>query len=577
MSLLPPDARRHVPLWVALIVLAAITRAAAALLLVPLLSALFTAGPGAALPWLGAVALAVAAGWVIQWRMVTAGFDIGFATATSANRRLVDRLLLVPLGWLSAQRQSEAQRALSGAVPELFASFVNLGGQVGIALVLPGLIGLGLLFVAWPLGVVAFLAWPLLLGALLGGARLMRKAEADFAAASAEAAVRTDEFARSQAVLRAAGRTEADGTPLGAAVAEQRRTGMRMLWFTLPGTLIFSITFQAVLAALVAVLAWMYADGRVDAAATVALIAVIVRYVEPFTALSELFPAVESTRGAALRTGEVLEAPVLSLPEQDATPGAPAIAFRDAGFTPNGQKVLDGITFTVPAGTTTAIVGPSGAGKSTILSLIARFHDVDRGAVEVAGHDVRAYRPQTLLAQLAIVFQAVQLFEGGIADNIRIARPQAGDEEVRQAATAAGVDEIVARLGGWDAPVGEGGGNLSGGERQRVSIARALLKDAPILLLDEATSALDAANEAAVTTALRRFGSRTVVIVAHRMETIAHADQVVFVEGGRVVEAGPREALIASGGRFAAYWEHRRASRGWTFAGHDDQTARAPV
>ena len=562
-AFVPPAARRHIPVWTALILAAAAMRAAAALLLVPLLSALFAAGPGAALPWLAALAAAVAAGWLAEWGLVRRAFDLGFATATATNRRLVDQLLAVPIGWLSASRRTEAQRALAGTVPELFPAFVNLGGQIGIALALPVMIGLGLLAVAWPLGLVALVAAPLLAGALLAGGRLMRRAEKDFAAASAEAAARTDEFAQAQAVLRAAGRTGTDGTPLGAAIEAQRRSGLRIVRLTLPGTLIFSVVLQAVLAAMVAVLAWMFATGRADAAATVALMAVIVRYLEPFNALSDLFPAIETARGAAERTRAMLDAPILPQAAQDALPGTPAVAFRDVGFSPDGQTVLDGISFTVPAGTTTAIVGPSGAGKSTILSLVARFHDADRGTVSVAGHDVRSYRPQTLMAQLAVVFQNVQLFEGGIADNIRIARPAASEAEWRAAAQAAGVEEIAARLGGWDAPVGEGGSALSGGERQRVSIARALLKDAPILLLDEATSALDTANEAAVAAALRNFGARTVLIVAHRLDTIAHADQVVFVENGRVVEAGPREALIAAGGRFAAYWDHRRAARRW--------------
>lgn len=549
---IPSAARRHIPVWVALVLAAAAMRAAAALLLVPLLSALFASGPAAALPWLAALAAAVAAGWLVEWRLVRRAFDLGFATAIATNRRLVDQLLAVPIGWLSTGRRTEAQRALAGTVPELFPAFVNLGGQVGIALALPAMIGLGLLVVAWPLGLVALGAAPLLVGALLAGGRLMRQAEKDFAVASAEAAARTDEFAQAQAVLRAAGRTGAEGTPLGAAIEAQRRSGLRIVWLTLPGTLIFSVTLQAVLAAMVAVLAWMFATGRADAAATVALIAVIVRYLEPFSALSDLFPAIETARGAAERTREMLDAPILPRAAQDAQPGAPAVAFRDVGFSPGGQAVLDGISFTVPAGTTTAIVGPSGAGKSTILSLVARFHDADRGTVSVAGHDVRDYRPQTLMARLAVVFQNVQLFEGGIADNIRVARPTASEAEWRAAARAAGVDEIADRLGGWDAPVGEGGSALSGGERQRVSIARALLKDAPILLLDEATSALDSESERAVQDALDRLmQGRTTLVVAHRLATILSADRILVMEDGRIVEEGSHAELKARGGLYA--------------------------
>jgi ATP-binding cassette subfamily B protein len=201
------------------------------------------------------------------------------------------------------------------------------------------------------------------------------------------------------------------------------------------------------------------------------------------------------------------------------------------------------------------------------------MHDVSEGEVRVGGHDVRAYALATLMDQLSIVFQNVQLFEGGIAENIRLARPDATEAEFMEAAKAACVDEIVERLGSWDAPVGEGGGNLSGGERQRVSIARALLKNAPVLLLDEATSGLDTMNEVAVAAALSRFGRRTVLVVAHRLETIARADHVVFVESGRIVEAGEREALIAAGGRFAAYWSHRRSARDWTLEAREETAA----
>lgn len=562
-QLVPDEARRHIAPYLVFTVAAALARAASTLLLVPLLGALFATGVGAALPWLAALAVAVAFGWLAESRLILRAFDLGFAAANRMNHRLIDHFLAVPIGEFGATRQSEAKRALSGSVSELFAAFVNLGGQVGICLLLPVLIGIGLLFVAWPLGLVALFAAPVLLATLLTGARMMRKAETAFAAAAQEAAERTDEFAKTQLVLRSVGRTGLDGTPLGAAIDRQRHTGLRLLWLTIPGTLSFTIAFQAVLIALVAVIGYLFAAEQVDAAMAVALVVVVTRYLEAFRALSDLFPALETVRGAWRRTEDSFALPVLARTETDAVARHPAVEFRDVAFTPGGHQVLDGISFTVPHGTTTAIVGPSGSGKSTILSLVARFHEVSSGQVLVSGHDVRAYLPPTLMAQLAIVFQNVQLFEGGISDNIRIARPTATDEELRQAMRAARVDEIVEHLGDRDAAVGEGGSSLSGGERQRVSIARALLKSAPILLLDEATSSLDAGNEAAIAAAIRSFVGRTVLIVAHRIETIAHADRIIFVENGRIVEAGPRERLISQGGRFAAYWAHRRAALDW--------------
>jgi ATP-binding cassette subfamily B protein len=189
------------------------------------------------------------------------------------------------------------------------------------------------------------------------------------------------------------------------------------------------------------------------------------------------------------------------------------------------------------------------------------------GQVFIGGRDVRDYLPKTLMSQLAIVFQNVQLFEGSIIENIRIAKPNATDDEIKAAAEAARVDEIVERLGGWDTQVGEGGSRLSGGERQRVSLARALLKDAPILLLDEATSSLDTGNEAAIAAALRGFPRpHSVDCRAPHGNDCPCRQRHPFVDAGSIVEAGPRETLIRKGGRFAEYWQQRREAMDWQLA-----------
>lgn len=560
---LPVEARQKLPPYAALVMIAAAARAGSALILVPLLGTVFTAGPGAAIGWLGALVASILVGWFAEMRLMGYGFEISYATATGTNERLVDHLLAVPVGEFAAKRQAEAKRALTGPVPELFAAAVNLGGQTSIAIIMPFLIGIGLLFVAWPLGVAAIVAAPILIGVLLYGARLMRNAEGKFSSASEEAAERTDEFAKAQMVLRAAGRTGVDDTALGSAIDAQHSTGLNLTFMTIPGTLLFTLAMQAALVAMIAVTGSMFANGSINAAQTVALIVVVTRYIEPFKTMSDIFPAIESARDAWRRTTDILTLPRLPSPARDAEPQAPAVELKKVGFAPNGVKVLSDISFLAKSGTTTAIVGPSGSGKSTILSLIARFRDADSGQVLVAGRDVREYLPATLMSQLAIVFQNVQLFEGSIAENIRIAKPDATNEEVEAAAKAARVDEIVERLGGWNTQIGEGGSRLSGGEKQRVSLARALLKNAPILLLDEATSSLDTGNEAAIAAALKGFRKHTVLIVAHRMETIAHADNVIFVEAGSIVEAGPREALIEKGGRFAEYWRQRRQAQNW--------------
>jgi ATP-binding cassette subfamily B protein len=204
-----------------------------------------------------------------------------------------------------------------------------------------------------------------------------------------------------------------------------------------------------------------------------------------------------------------------------------------------------------------AVVGPSGAGKTTLLQLLARFYDVDAGAVRIGGVDVRAIGNEELMARIAFVFQDVYLFDGTIEENVRLGRPDADAAEVLAAATAARLDEVIERLpDGWTTKVGEGGALLSGGERQRVSIARALLKNAPIVLLDEVTSALDPANETAVHEGIERLmKDRTVVMVAHRLRTVERADRVAFLDNGRVTEQGSHDELLHRGGHYAEFWE----------------------
>lgn len=236
----------------------------------------------------------------------------------------------------------------------------------------------------------------------------------------------------------------------------------------------------------------------------------------------------------------------------DVSDRLPEIRFDAVHFSYPGreEEVLHGVTFAVPPGSTTAVVGPSGAGKSTILSLVLRFYDVTGGSVTFNGTDIRRYALRTLQDQIGVVFQDTYLFYGTIAENIRMARPDASDEEVREAATAANAhDFIMAFPDGYETIVGERGVTLSGGERQRISIARAILKDAPVLLLDEATSSVDAESEALIQSALSELTKqRTTIIVAHRLSTVRGADNIIVLNDGMVAEQGTHGELMAADG-----------------------------
>jgi ATP-binding cassette subfamily B protein len=242
-------------------------------------------------------------------------------------------------------------------------------------------------------------------------------------------------------------------------------------------------------------------------------------------------------------------------------------AGREGGLGRDDKQVLDGVSFTAREGEVTALVGPSGSGKSTCARLAARLWDIDKGSITVGGVDIAAVDPEMLLTDYAMVFQDVVLFDDTVMENIRLGRHGATDEEVIRAARAANCEEFVSKLPqGYDTPIGENGAKLSGGERQRISIARALLKNAPIVLLDEATASLDVENETKVQGALSRLlQGKTVLVIAHRMRTVEAADHIVVLSEGKVAEEGrPEELLREDDGIFRHMTELQTASAGWS-------------
>ena len=231
--------------------------------------------------------------------------------------------------------------------------------------------------------------------------------------------------------------------------------------------------------------------------------------------------------------------------------------------------MLEDVSFTARQGEVTALIGPSGGGKSTACKLAARFWDVTGGRVTLGGVDVSTVEPEALLKYYSMVFQDVVLFRDTVMENIRLGRRGASDEEVLEAARAAQCDEFIQKLPqGYQTVIGENGSTLSGGERQRISIARALLKDAPVVLLDEATASLDVENESAVQTALSRLlRGKTVLVIAHRMRTVAGADHIVVLENGHVAQQGSPAELMAQGGLYRRMVELQLESARWKLQG----------
>lgn len=282
--------------------------------------------------------------------------------------------------------------------------------------------------------------------------------------------------------------------------------------------------------------------------AFISFIAAMLLAYDPARRLAKLQVQLEKAYVNARMIFDILDTPVPMRETAAARPlavTAGRIEFRNVSFGYGSERILKGVSFVAEGGRSTAIAGPSGAGKSTIISLIPRFYDPDEGGILVDGQDIRHVTKQSLRENLAYVSQAPVLFEGTVRDNIRYGRPCATDAEIEEAARQAYAhDFILALPQGYETPVGENGLNLSGGQRQRLSIARALVRNAPILLLDEATSALDSESEAAVQKAIQHaMHGRTVVVIAHRLSTISEADKIIVMEDGRIAEEGTHEML----------------------------------
>lgn len=263
-----------------------------------------------------------------------------------------------------------------------------------------------------------------------------------------------------------------------------------------------------------------------------------------------------------------MEMPVMDVDGKEIQPENTDINVDNIDFSYDTRKIIDDIAVNIPQGSSLAIVGGSGSGKTTLCDLIIRFWDVDKGKITLGGYNLREYKLDSLLKNYSMVFQNVYLFNDTIANNIKFGKPDATDEEVKEAARKACCDKFIEDLpNGYDTVIGEGGASISGGEKQRISIARAILKDSPIIILDEATANVDPENELLLQNAIAELTkSKTVIMIAHRLKTVRKADRIIVLDNGRIVEQGTHEQLIAAGGEYADFVQMRDKAIGWKLA-----------
>lgn len=567
-----PRARRLVIAELSFVVVAALLQGIAFLLLVPLLRALFVGDLDGAWRWVIAVAGAAVGYLVASWFASQIGMEASTAVLDSLLERLGDSVVSLPVAWYSTDRTGLVTGlATQGAMFVSTMPYAILR-QILAGFVAPATVLVGMYALDWRLALAMTVMVPIIALGYRWLSRGIGRGDKAHSLAVAEASNRVVEFARAQPALRTAAAGSIADRLVDEALERQHQEYRGLLVTGGAAIALFAGLVQLSITVLLVVGAFLAVGGTVDIATLLALLVLGVRFNEPIVTAGDLGGGIAVARTSIDRLDEL--AAVARLPEPE-HPGEPAdfgVEFRDVTFGYDGPPVLEHLSFTASAGAMTAIVGPSGSGKTTITKLVARFYDPEAGTVLLGGVPLPQLGTAVVERAVAPVFQDVYLFDDTILNNVWIGNPDLAREEVIAAATRARVDEIVARLpGGWDARVGEGGSNLSGGERQRISIARALLKDAPVVLLDEATSALDIGNEIAIGQAIDQVRTnRTLIVVAHRLQTIMTADQILMLDtDGAIREAGSHTELLARGGAYARYWHERVEAAGWQLTHHD--------
>ncbi|MGB8404169.1 MAG: ABC transporter ATP-binding protein [Mycobacterium sp.] len=540
-------------------------------LLVPISVALFDGEFGSATRWLAVLAGVVLVSAVAHYVQAARAMRMALTTMRLLHHRIGDHLVTLPLGWFTRERVGQVSQIAVKGTTFVGTSSAHLVTPLVVNTTSALTVVAGLFVFDWRIGAVALFGGVVLVVATRAAAALIASAEARTHDAETEVNNRVIEFARCQPVLRSFGRTGTDYRPLSEALDNQYQVGRRALRASVAGMMLGSVGVQTVFSGLIGVGAWLAVDGSVNPVTLVAILGLAARFASPLSELTEYGSAMRMAGTELDRITSILDtAPLPEPADPKPISAAGQIELDRVAFGYPGRSVLADVSFTARPGTMTALVGPSGSGKTTITRLLARFYDVDSGTVRVGGVDVRDQTAEQLMGQLSLVFQDVYLFDDTLWENVRIGNPNADEEQIRAAARTAGLDSVVERLpGGWQTRVGEGGSALSGGERQRVSIARALVKNAPVVLFDEATSALDPQNERHVADSIRTLADRsTVIVIAHKLSTVVAADSIVVLSDRGTVEAtGTHDALMVAGGRYADFWAQRASANGWSMAG----------
>lgn len=490
-------------------------------------------------------------------------FRGAYEMSADGRIRLAEHLRRLPLGSLFRHDPGDlasmmisdftlAETGISHHLPQLMG-----------ALVMPILAFFGLLWIDWRMSVAMFIALPLAILVLTGSTRIQYSLSRKQIEAKVNAGSRLEEYLQGIRVIKAYNLLGGKFERLQKAFADLRRASLRLEALMGPFILLSITLVRAGLTLMILCGAYLLVGGQLDLLTFVMFLIVGSRVFDPLTSALTNFA---EFRYFSIAGGRILN--LMREPEMTGKKESPEhgdITFEKVSFGYGEKEILHDVSLTLKQGSLTALVGPSGSGKSTLMKLCARFYDPQKGKVLLNGQDMKELEPESLMKHISKVFQDVYLFQDTIKNNIRFGKSNATDAEIEAAARKACCHDFIMRLpGGYDTMVGEGGCTLSGGEKQRLSIARAILKEAPVVLLDEATASLDPENEVEVQKAINTLiEGRTVIVIAHRLKTIRNADKIIVLEDGHIAEQGAHDELLRNQGLYHKLWSIQEKTIGW--------------
>ena len=489
--------------------------------------------------------LFVALSFITHLQQYKSTYGLVYGEVKATRLSLAERLRKLPLGYFGKRDLADLTETIMGDVNRLEHVWSHCLGYLYGSYISTAIIAVALFSYNWKLAIATLWGVPVAF-ALLFGSRKLEERNAEIAkAAGIQVSDGIQETLENIREIRATNQEERFLKTLNEKIDRHESAMIHGELTTGIFVNAASVIMRLGVATTILTGTQLILSGQIDFMLLFMFLLVITRIYAPFDQALALIAEMFVSQVCANRLNEIQDARTADGAETFAPKGHD-IEFKNVGFSYDDKKVLDGVSFTAREGEVTALVGPSGSGKSTCARLAARLWDIDEGTIRVGGVDISTIDPEVLLTDYAMVFQDVVLFDDTVMENIRLGRHGATDDEVRAAAKAANCDEFVDKLpNGYATPIGENGAKLSGGERQRISIARALLKNAPIVLLDEATASLDVENETKVQGALSRLlEGKTVLVIAHRMRTVEAADRIVVLANGRVAEEGAPSTLL---------------------------------